>query len=226
LQLNDLIAMRLEASLPHDLRGIHMNIKRSSIPFHGWERVTPVAMMLGLAFGILGLPLAGGAQAADPQHAPDVITIPAGATVLVRMVESVDSTRDRIGDRFSASLEGDLVFNGKSVATKGARVYARLVEVKSTGNIAGKSELRLELTDILINDLFQHIVTSDCEVAGRSRDANTVKTIGMGVEVGAGPHAGTSQVSARGRKVQVPRETLLEFRLKQPLTIPQVSSGN
>jgi hypothetical protein len=205
-----------------------MNIGRSCIPFHALKGTAVVAMALGLAFGMSSLTLAGGAPAAGPQHAPDVIviTIPAGATVLVRMVESVDSTKDRIGDRFSASLEGDLVFNGKSVATKGATVYARLVEAKSTGNIAGKSELRLELTDILINDLFQHIVTSDCEVAGRSRDANTVKTIGMGAEGGAGPHADTLQVSARGQKVQVPRGTLLEFRLKQPLTIPQVTSRN
>ncbi len=150
------------------------------------------------------------------------VTVPAGTRLLVRMVDSVDSEKNKLGDRFHASLEEDLTVKDLVVARKGTDVYGSLVEAEETGHGAGKSELKLELTDMMINQRRQPIVTGDYQVFGKSRGANTAKKMGGGAAVGAGVGAGAGtavQVLARGEQLRVPSETLLEFRIEQPFYV-------
>jgi hypothetical protein len=166
------------------------------------------------------------------------ITIPAGTDLLVRMIDSVDSDKNHVGDRFRASLEQDFVVDGVTVAPKGTDVYGRLSEAKEAGHIQGKSQLKLELTDILIRSKLQPIMTGDYEVSGSSRGADTAKKVGIGAvagtvigaiagggkgaAIGAGVGAGAGaavQVITKGEQVHVPSETLLSFRIAQPFTV-------
>jgi len=173
------------------------------------------------------------------------VTIPAGTRILVRMIDTVDSQKNRVGDKFRASLEENLTVGDTIVAPKGADVYGRLAEAKEAGHISGKSELKLELTDILINQELHPIITGDYDVAGKSRGADTAKKVGGGAALGAiigaiagggkgaaigagvGAGAGTAvQVFTHGQQVRVPSETLLEFRIEQPLTVePSHTTG-
>ena len=179
------------------------------------------------------------APAARPASAASgSATVPAGTRILVRMIDSVDSEKNRPGDRFRASLEEDLVVDDKLVAKKGTDVYGRLAEVKEAGRLAGRSELRLELTDLLIAMQLQPIVTSDYGVAGESRGGDTAKKTvggaavgaivgaiaggGKGAAIGAGVGAGAGaavQVLTKGEQVRVPSETLLEFTISQAFTL-------
>jgi hypothetical protein len=166
------------------------------------------------------------------------VTVPAGTTLMVRMIDSVDSDKNRVGDRFRASLEQDLTVDGVVVASRGTDVYGRLAEAKEAGRIQGKSQLKLELTDLLIDNKLQPIMTGDYEVSGSSRGASTAKRVGGGAAVGAiigaiagggkgaaigagvGAGAGTAvQVLTKGEQVHVPSETLLDFRIEQPFTV-------
>ena len=52
--------------------------------------------------------------------------IPAGQSLLIRMIDGVDSKTNNVGDIFHASLETDLNVNGTLVARKGTDVYGRL----------------------------------------------------------------------------------------------------
>jgi mRNA-degrading endonuclease toxin of MazEF toxin-antitoxin module len=172
------------------------------------------------------------------RHRGDSVTVPAGTRILVRMIDSVDSEKNRVGDKFRASLESDLEVDGVVVAPKGTDVYGRLAEAKEAGHMSGKSELKLELTDILINQKLQPIMTGEYELAGKSRGSNTAKKVGGGAVAGAvigaiagggkgaaigagvGAGAGTAiQVFTRGEQVRVPSETMLEFRIEQPFTV-------
>jgi len=166
------------------------------------------------------------------------VTVPAGTRILVRMIDSVDSDTNRPGDRFRASLEEDLMVDERVVARKGSDVYGRLAEVKEAGRIAGRSELRLELTDLLINLQLQPVVSGDYEVAGEGRGGQTARRVGGGAVAGAiigaiagggkgaaigagvGAGAGTAvQIFTRGEQVRVPSETLLEFTITQSFTV-------
>jgi hypothetical protein len=165
-------------------------------------------------------------------------TVPAGTDLLVRMIDSIDSDQNHVGDRFRASLEQDLVVDGVVIAPKGTDVYGRLSEAKEAGHIQGKSQLKLELTDILIQNRLQPIMTGEYEVSGSSRGADTAKKVGIGAvagtiigaiagggkgaAIGAGVGAGAGaavQVVTKGEQVHVPSETLLDFRIAQPFTV-------
>ena len=167
------------------------------------------------------------------------MTVPAGTNLLVRMIDSVDSDKNHVGDRFRASLEQDFVVEGSVIAPRGTDVYGRLSEAKEAGHIQGKSQLKLELTDILIRNRLQPILTGDYEVSGSSRGSDTAKKVGIGAvagtvigaiagggkgaAIGAGVGAGAGaaiQVVTKGEQVHVPSETLLDFRIEQPFTVP------
>src|SRR5260370_14590194 len=82
---------------------------------------------------------------AQPIAAGGTVTIPAGQSILVRMIDSVDSSNNHVGDIFHASLETDVTVNGMLVARKGTDVYGRPDEAKAAGHIAGRSELHIDL---------------------------------------------------------------------------------
>jgi len=166
------------------------------------------------------------------------VTIPAGQSLLVRMVDGVDSAKSNVGEVFHASLETDLVIGNSVVARKGTDVYGRLAEAKEAGHISGSSELQLELTRIVIDGRDYPVVSSDYTLQGKGRGKNTAEKVGggaalgaiigaiagggKGAAIGAGVGAGAGgavQVLTRGQQVKVPSETLLEFRLQQPATV-------
>jgi hypothetical protein len=170
---------------------------------------------------------------------PASVTIPAGTQISVRTIDSIDSTKNRVGDRFAASLEEALVVDGNTVVPKGANVYGRLEEAKKSGTFTGKSELRLELTGIVVNGQTVPLVTGEYEVTGKSRGASTAKRTvggaaagaiigaiagggkGAGIGAGVGGAAGAgSEIITKGDQVKVPSETLLDFTLQQSVSIP------
>ncbi|MGC1617862.1 MAG: hypothetical protein WA765_05185 [Candidatus Acidiferrum sp.] len=179
----------------------------------------------------------------DPAAQYGEVTIPAGQALLVRMIDGVDSSRNRVGDVFRASLETDLYVRGTLVARKGTDVYGRLAYANEAGHLSGSSELQLELIRIVIDGHDYPLVSSDYTVKGQSRGADTAKKVGSGaifgaiigaiagggrgaaIGAGAGSAAGAGvQVLTKGQQVRVPSETLLEFRLQQPGVVTPTQS--
>jgi outer membrane lipoprotein SlyB len=173
------------------------------------------------------------------------ITIPAGTSVLVRMIDGVDSSQNKVGDIFHASLEGPLVVGNTVVAPKGVDVYGKLSQVKEAGKISGAPQLTLELTGIRINGNIVPVDSTDYDVAGKGRGTQSAQRIGGGAVLGAvlggiigggrgaavgatlGAGGGAAvQVMTKGETVRVPSETLLEFRLQQDVTAPLPAPPN
>ena len=190
----------------------------------------------------VSLPAAGqrfsSVSATEAANVSSDVTIPAGTTISVRTIDAIDSTRNRVGDRFDASLEEPLIVGDDVVAPKGADVYGRLEESKETGTFTGRSELKLALTGIVVDGRTVTIVTGDYDLTGKSKGASTAKrTIGgaaigsiigaiagggQGAAIGAGAGAGVgagSEIITKGGQVRIPSETLLDFTLEQSVTI-------
>ena len=148
-------------------------------------------------------PVAAAAPAANAAKNGSSVTVPAGTSLLVRMIDSVNSDKNHVGDRFRASLEQGLTVDGVVVAPRGADVYGRLSEAKEAGHFEGKSQLKLELTDMLINNRLQPIMTGDYDVAGSSRGSDTAKKVGIGAVAGTviGAIAGGGKGAAIGAGV-------------------------
>ena len=167
------------------------------------------------------------------------VIVPAGTRLSVRTIDAIDSAKNHVGDRFEASLEEPLTVDGKVVLPKGASVYGRLEEAKTSGTFTGRSELRLALTEIVVNGQTVPLVSREYELSGKSRGASTAKrTVGgaavgsiigaiagggkgaaIGAGVGGAAGAG-SEIITKGDQVKIPSETLLDFALKQGVSIP------
>jgi hypothetical protein len=183
------------------------------------------------------LVLCSGMTVAIPGWAQQpMVTVPAGTSILIRMKDTVDSSKNPVGYRFTASLETNLQVGGVIFAPAGTTVHGRLAQSKEAGRVGGSSELQLELTDIIIGGSAYPVLSSNYEVKGSSSGKKTARRVaggaGLGAAIGAiSGNAGkgaaigavvgtTAAVATKGAKVTVPSETLLEFRLQQPASLP------
>jgi hypothetical protein len=194
--------------------------------------------MIGAATLLVGLATATTAMTAAGQNTKR-ITVPAGTRILVRMGDSIDSSKQKAGYRFTGSLETNLQADNVVVAKRGTPVYGVLASASSAGKMKGSSELGLELTEIAINGTSYPLLTSTYEIQGKGEGGNTTKKVvggaGLGALIGgiagggkgagigalAGAGAGTAVAATKkGQQLSIPSESLLEFRLAQPVALP------
>jgi hypothetical protein len=188
-------------------------------------------------------PVPSATSSSIPRTTSQSVVVPSGTQITVRTIDAVDSDKNHPGDKFQASLEQPLVVNDITVAPKGASVYGKLQQVQEAGQLTGKSQLRLALTGIVINGQTYPLSSGEYEVSGKSRGKSTATKVGGGAALGAvigaiagggkgaaigagvGAGAGTAvQVVTKGDQVHVPSETLLEFTLDQPVSLPASQS--
>jgi len=167
------------------------------------------------------------------------ITVPAGTRILIRTIDPIDTEKQKTGYRFTGSLETNLQAEDEVVAPRGSMVYGRLAEASSSGRMSGSSQLTLELTDIVINGTAYPLLTSTYEIRGEGEGKKTTRKVlggaGLGALIGgiagggkgagigalAGLAGGTAiAASKKGEQLQIPSESLLEFRLEQPAALP------
>ncbi len=176
---------------------------------------------------------------AEPGPPPvERVTIPAGTTVSVRMMNGIDSEVNQVGDTFRASLDSPLMVEGRVVAPTGTDVQGRVTAVKSAGRFQGRSELALELVRLQMNGKSYELETSAWNAKGRSEGKQTAATVGGGAALGAiigaiagggkgaaigtvaGAGAGTGVSAAtKGKQIKVQPEDVLQFRLQSPVTV-------
>jgi hypothetical protein len=172
---------------------------------------------------------------------PNQVTIAAGTTVAVRLVETLSSDVVQPGQAFHATIDQPLVVDGFVIAERGARVEGRVTESQQAGRVKGISQLSLELTRITTADGQRvAIATQVWEKEGeqtRKSDATKVAAgAGIGAALGAifgggkgaaigaasgGAAGGGVVLATRGKPVTLPSETRLSFRLRAPVTITE-----
>jgi len=180
-----------------------------------------------------------------PPPQPRHVEIPAGTSVSVRTIDSIDSEVNHSGEIFKASLDGPIVLDGDIVVPSGTDVYIKLVQARSAGHMSGRSELGLELVRMEFQGKSYALASNEYQQVGTSRGKRTAATIGggaaigaaigaiagggKGAAIGAGVGAGAGgavQVMTKGEQVHVPSETLLEFRIAQPFTVTGAAPGS
>jgi hypothetical protein len=189
-----------------------------------------------LAGMMIGYPSMLGSSAAQSRKK---VSVPAGTRILIRTIDPIDSSKQKTGYRFTASLETNLQLENTVVAQRGTTVYGRLAQASSAGRMSGSSQLTLELTDIVINGTPYPLMTSTYEIKGKGEGKKTAGKVlggaGLGAIIGgiagggagaaigvvAGAAGGTAlAASKKGEQLQIPSESLLEFRIEQPVSLP------
>ncbi len=177
---------------------------------------------------------------------PRTLVIPGGKYLTVRTLNFVSSDRNQPGDFFSATLVEPLVVDGFVVAARGQTVNGRVVDVQKAGRVKGVSSLRVELTELHLVDgqqvpfrsqmVYRHGETSvgnDVGAVGGTAAVGAAigaAATGSGLYAGVGALAGAAAatigvLSTRGRPTVIGPETLLTFRVEQPVTISTAQSA-
>ena len=137
------------------------------------------------------------------------ITVPAGTRILIRTVDTIDSSKQKTGFRFTATLETNLQAEDKVIAPRGT-AYPLLT---STYEVKGKGEGGKTAKKVVGGTGLGALVGG---IAGGGK--------GAGIGAAAGAATGTAvAASKKGQQLQIPSESLLEFRLEQPVSLPVAS---
>jgi len=170
--------------------------------------------------------------------APPEIVIPKGTALQVRIDESVDTRRNRVGDQFRASLAQSVTLDGKTVLPKGTHFVGHVTESDASGRLEGRAELALTLDSFELEGKDYRVRTGAIDRVSATHKKRNLTLIGGGgglgaligglagggkgalIGAGAGAAAGTAGAAATGKKeVGVAAESLLTFPLQAAVTL-------
>lgn len=163
-QLLAIIDLQITSNLPLSGKDTEVEWVRKNMRY---AIVCAAALFIGL-----GLAVAGQGQT---QAVTSKVTVPAGTRILIRMVNSVDSSKQQVGYRFTANLETNLQLDDVVVAPRGSIVYGQLANAKSAGNMSGGAVLTLELPDIVIKGTAYPLLTSSYQVVSQGQGSKKAK---------------------------------------------------
>jgi hypothetical protein len=173
----------------------------------------------------------------EPER-PRVAVVASGTRLNVRLTEAVGTDTKKAGEKFEATLDKDLVADGRVIAPRGSVVTGTVVESDPGGRVEGRANLALTLTGIQTKSASYPIRTNTLTFSAESSKKQDATKIGAGAGIGAvigaiagggkgaaigaavGGGAGTGAVLAtRGKAVTFPAEHQLEFSLRDDLQI-------
>lgn len=180
-------------------------------------------------------------QPAPPPPAPpqsQKVTIEQGTQVSVRLIDSIDSEKNQVGDTFHATLNAPLSAEGAVAIPAGTDISGHIVDLRSAGKFAGQSLVVLQLDSITSNGSSYNLQTDQYRKEGSSRGKNTAEKVGggailggiigaiagggkgaaIGTAAGAGVGGG-AQAASKSQQIKLPSETVLSFTLQAPLTV-------
>jgi hypothetical protein len=168
----------------------------------------------------------------------DWAVLPAGSSISVRTDEGINSDNASEGRTFSASIVQDVVDSaGTVVIPRGSPATLVVRRVNEGGTLSSGSYV-LDLESIRVNGRRYVVNTEDVKrgETGIGTNRRTAEYVGGGAVLGtllgaiagggkgaaigaiAGAAAGGGvQVLTKGREIRVPAETVLNFRLEEPL---------
>ena len=165
--------------------------------------------------------------------------LPSGSQISVRLIEPVDSDRNKEGDEFRASLEDPITLGNDVVVQKGSDARVRLVNEQESGKFQGRAALTVQLISITTDGKTVPVFSSDVSEYSGSRGARTAKSAaavgavgaiigaiaggGKGAAIGAGAGAAAgagAQTVMKGQQVKIPSETVLTFTTQKPVQLP------
>jgi hypothetical protein len=173
-----------------------------------------------------------------------MMTIQAGSPISIRLIDGVSSESAQAGQTFRATLDSPLSSDWDVAIPAGYTVEGHVVEAKSAGKFAGQAELVLQLDKILVGDKSYDIQTNQYRREGKKRSTDTAEKVGAGAVIGAiiggiagggkgagigaaagGGVGGGVQAASKPEPIKLPSETVLNFTLQSPLTVPQVQQS-
>lgn len=164
---------------------------------------------------------------------PHTITLATGTPLAVRLADSLSTDQSSQGQFFRATLVDRIVRDGFVLAESVAPVMGQVLTLKRARVFGGAPVMRLALMDLRTTDnQLVRIQTSVWEGLGRSHNLiagtfhsalGAVSGAVTGAVRGSGlfPEVKAQDPVAKGRKIYVPANTVLQFRLAAPVSLTE-----
>lgn len=155
----------------------------------------------------------------------DLITLPSGAVIPVRLSDEVNSSHDKAGELYTGTVDPSVLIDDHVVIPRGTEAHIRLVDVKKGGHLHGKAKVRLELVSLIMNGERLGVETNQPSKKEGAAHAKASAEARKGSE-GAGAAATGSPASLAGpviaalsaAKVDVKPGSRIQFTLEAPFT--------
>ena len=229
----------LGAALSLPIAGCHSNNRANQNPQASQPTAsTPTQPQSAPEAGTTGAGPAPQTSRATTPAPPEVIQLPEGTEVRVRLDNDLGSKISNPGDSFSATVADDVEVNGRTVIEKGARADGEVVDAKPLGRFKGGAALAVKLDRVTTRWGSYPVETSSISRAQAGKGKRTGVMAGGGAGLGAligglagggkgaaigalaGAGAGTAGSAFTGNKeIVLPAETLLTFKLEHAVRI-------
>jgi hypothetical protein len=174
----------------------------------------------------------------------DWATLPRGTELSVRTDESINSQSAAEGRTYPATIVQDIADErGNLVIPRGSEAQLIVRQINEGGTLSN-GNFALDLDSIRVNGRRYRVSTTDIEAGNRDgigKNKRTAEMVGGGAVLGtllgaiagggkgaaigaaAGAAAGGGvEVLTKGKEIRVPAETVLRFRLEEPLHLREI----
>jgi hypothetical protein len=167
--------------------------------------------------------------------------IPNGTDIVILTNEAIDSQNSSPGQLYSASIGEDVIDASGGVGIPQGSKAKLVVRNITTGGMVHSPEIVLDLFSVTVGGKEYRVVTADVDVNSKTGVGGNKRTLeyggggaaiggllggifgggkGAGIGLAAGAGGGLlTQIFTRGKKVQVPAESTLRFRLDRTLVL-------
>jgi hypothetical protein len=169
----------------------------------------------------------------NPTEQMEVITLPEGYTIPVRITDEINSKHAHTGEMYSGSVDPSVLVNDVVVIPRGTEAHIRMNYLKKGGRIQGNAKVSLELVSLIINGRRLEVESNELtkkKSAAESKGEAVVKKAPSGGDALAGQPVGAALpviAAFSAAKVQVKPGSRVEFTLEAPFTFrkPPVTTG-
>ena len=181
------------------------------------------------------VPADGGAVAVAPVQPaapvdnapPPPVVIPAGTAIAVRLTDPVDSSANKVGDMFNASVDRAVTVDGVEAIPAGAAASVSLVNLAQVP-IAKQTDVQLQLVYLSINGADYNPRTSIFEKQSAEYEKKKViKGAAVGAAIGGifghkqGAADGAMSGAMKAYEIVIPSNTRIKFTLRRSITLAQ-----
>ena len=173
-------------------------------------------------------------------------TLAAGTNIVAALQSTVDTGKNRVGDKVALRTLEDVRVNEMTVVPAGATINGEVTHIDPAGRIAGGAELTLRFTELVLPGGKSYAISAaPIRMEGKGDAKESALEIGGGAVAGgvvggilggkgdigkgaaAGAVVGTGvAVATKGDQIVLPAGQKMKVSLSEPVSIETKSGGN
>lgn len=203
--------------------------------------LTLIFLLALFSFGQTTSPYPSSSSSQTSSTAAGQYQLPTGSKIDVRVNESLSSETSQQGDRFTGTVESEVVdpSSGRTVIPRGAQVTGRVLSATPSGRLSDSGELQLSINTIRAGSSMVNVTVQPFVVQGESHTKSNTTKVGGGAALGAiigaiagggkgaaigagvGGAAGAGAAAATGKRpAEVKPEALVTFVTAAQINVP------